>query len=74
MSGKHSPKSSAPAFTLGDVVRRKYDTEEAGMIVGMIYRMNSCIEFLVSWSGETEEHKHYAEELQLDEDSIEKAN
>lgn len=74
MSAKPSPHSSAPAFALGDVVRRKFSTEESGMIVGMTYRVNDSIEYLVSWQSEPQEHRHYAAELKLDGDFVEKSN
>lgn len=72
---KETPKShldAPPPFTNGDLVRRKYHTEVAGMIVGTVYRLGGLVTYLVNWGDEEMEHEHHAEELKASDEFVER--
>lgn len=68
------PEPDIPPFSNGDVVRRRYHSEQAGMIIGTVYRLGNVVSYLVNWPDEVDEHEHAGEELKLDSEYVEKAN
>lgn len=72
MSAK--PSTSAPQFSLEDVVRKRVNKEAIGIVTGLIYRPHAVVLYLISWGDSSDEIPHYACELVKDEECVEKAN